>query len=170
MALLTKKRNPLLSDTGLQLLNYRIEQEELSARLYLSMSMWLNDNGYQGAAKKWKQYSDEEMSHANWAREYLLAMGVQPSTPALAQMKQTFGGLPEIINMSYNHEITVTKQCKEMAASAQKEGDYLLYQLAFKYLGEQVEEHEKMQDLVDKLEAFGTDKIALRLLDEELGK
>jgi ferritin len=170
MALLLKKRNPLLSDTGVQILNYRIEQEELSARLYLSMSMWLNDNGYVGAAKRWKQYSDEEILHSNWAREYLLAMGVQPSTPALAQMKQTFGGLPDIIHMSYNHEITVTKQCKEMAASAQKEGDYLLYQFAFKYLSEQVEEHEKMQDLVDKLEAFGTDKIALRLLDEELGK
>lgn len=148
MALLTKKRNPLLSDAGVQILNYRIEQEELSARLYLSMSMWLNDNGYVGAAKKWKQYSDEEMAHSNWAKEYLLAMGVQPSTPALAQMKQ----------------------CKEMAASAQKEGDYLLYQFAFKYLSEQVEEHQKMQDLVDRLEAFGTDKIALRLLDEELGK
>ena len=37
-----------------------------------------------------------------------------------------------------------------------------------KYLKEQVEEHNKMQDLVDQLEAFGEDKIAMRLFDHEL--
>ena len=35
---------------------------------------------------------------------------------------------------------------------------------------QQVEEHDKMQNWVDQLEAFGTDKLALRLLDDEMGK
>ena len=79
----TKEHNPLITDECIKYLNYRIEQEEYSARIYLSMSMWLNDNGYLNGAKLWKKYSDEEMKHADDARAYLLAMGVQPTTPAL---------------------------------------------------------------------------------------
>jgi ferritin len=45
----------------------------------------------------------------------------------------------------------------------------MLYELSLKFLKEQVEEHDKMQTWVDKLEAFGTDKLALRLLDNEMG-
>lgn len=163
-------RNPHISDKAVQLLNYRIEQEELSSRLYLAMSMWLNDNGYLGSAKRWKTYSDEEMVHADWAKQYLLAMGVQPNTPTLAQPKQMYEGLPDIIRLSYEHEIIVTRQCKDLASFAQKEGDHMLYELSLKYLREQVEEHEKMQDLVDRLNAFGTDRMSLRFLDNELGE
>lgn len=164
----SKKHNPLLSDHCVKYLNYRIEQEEYSARIYLAMSMWLQDNGYLNAGKLWKKYSDEEMLHANDAREYLLAMGVQPLTPKLDAPDQTFSGLPEIIQRSYEHEIEVTTQIKELSTEALKKADHMLYQLGLNYLKEQVEEHGKMQDLMDQLEAFGTDKIAMRLFDHEL--
>ena len=39
-----------------------------------------------------------------------------------------------------------------------------------RYLKEQVEEHDKTQTWVDKLAAFGEDKLALRLLDNEMGE
>ena len=49
-----------------------------------------------------------------------------------------------------------------------KYGNHLLYQLAMKFLTEQQEEMGKVQNLVDQLEAFGEDKIAMRLFDHEL--
>lgn len=164
----SKKHNPLITEECIKYLNYRIEQEEYSARIYLSMSMWLDDNGYLNAAKLWKKYSDEEMLHANDAREYLLAMGVQPITPALSSPEQNFTGLPQIIEKSYEHEIEVTTQIKDLSTHALGMNDHMLYQLGLNYLKEQVEEHKKMQDLMDQLEAFGTDKIAMRLFDHEL--
>lgn len=163
-----KKHNPLITEECIGYLNYRIEQEEYSARIYLAMSMWLDDNGYLNAAKLWKKYSDEEMLHANDAREYLLAMGVQPSTPKLDAPNESFTGLPEIIELSYEHEIEVTTQIKDLSSHALKMNDHMLYQLGLAYLKEQVEEHGKMQDLMDQLDAFGTDKIAMRLFDHEL--
>lgn len=163
-----KKKNPFASPEVIKILNYRIEQEEQSARLYHSMSMWLNDKGFMGAAKKWQSDSDDEMGHAMWAKEYLLDMGIQPTIPALSKPQQDFAGLPQIIKMSYDHEITVTEQCNDLAKQALKNGDHLLYQLANKFLQEQQEELGKIQTLLDKLEAFGEDKIALRLLDNEL--
>jgi ferritin len=105
-----------------------------------------------------------------WAKEYLLDMGVQPKIPALKEPPQTYEGLPDVIKQSYKNEVDVTTQCNNLANQALKSGDNLLYQLANKFLVEQQEELGKLQTLVDKLEAFGEDKIAMRLLDNELGE
>lgn len=164
----TKGKNILLSDDCVEYLNYRVQQEEYSGRIYLAMSMWLDNNGYVNAGKLWRRYSNEEMSHSDIARTYLLSMGVQPVTPKLDAPNQTFSGLPEIIEMSFDHEIVVTKQIKELATDAMKKGDHMLYEFALAYLKEQVEEHNKMQNWVDQLNAFGTDQIAMRLLDHEM--
>lgn len=158
-------KNPLVSANLIDFLNFRIQQEEASSRLYLAMSMWLNDNGFPYANKLWKKYSEEELVHADWSREYLLAMGVQPQTAMLPAPGDTYSGLPDIIRKSFDHEITVTKQIKDLADQAWKEADHMMYQLTQQYLKEQVEEHDKMQNHVDQLEAFGEDKSALRSLD-----
>ena len=164
------KRNPLLSDECVSILQHRIQQEEQSSRIYQSMSLWLNNEGYSGAASLWMKYSQEELAHANWSREYLLAMGITPDVPMLTKEPNVYQGLPQIIEASYNHEIIITKQLKELADKAFKAGDHMLYTLAAQYLKEQVEEHSKMQDWMDKLKAFGVDKIALRMLDDEMGE
>ena len=165
----TKLKNPFATDSVIKILNYRIEQEEASSRLYHAMSIWLNNNGFMGAAKAWQTDADGEMEHAQWAKEYLLDMGVQPEIPALPKPVQSFTGLCDIIKQSYKHEVLVTEQCNELAKQAFKNSDHLLYQLANKFLKEQQEELGKVQTLLDKLSAFGEDKVALRLLDNELG-
>jgi hypothetical protein len=50
----SKGRNPMIDDSCISFLNYRVQQEEYSSRIYLAMSMWLNNNGYLNAAKTWK--------------------------------------------------------------------------------------------------------------------
>jgi len=164
-----KSHNPMIEEHCIKYLQYRIQQEDLSSRMYLSMSMWLNNEGYMGAAKLWEAYSKEEATHADWSRTYLLSMGVTPETAVLEKQPSTYGGLPEIIKASFDHEIVITKQIKDMATDAMKKGDHMLYELCLRYLKEQVEEHDKTQTWVDKLAAFGEDKIALRLLDNEMG-
>jgi len=150
------------------ILNFRIEQEELSSRLYQSMSLWLNNKGYEGAAKAWKKDSEDEMTHAQWAKDFLLDMGINPKLPTLSEPARDFAGLPDIIRQSFDHEVKVTQQCNELAIYAFTNGNHLLYQLAQKYLTEQQEELGKVQTLVDKLVAFGEDPIALKMLDNEL--
>ena len=95
--------NPLLGQPCIDYLNYRIQQEEYSSRIYMSMSMWLNNKGYTGAAALWRTYSDEELKHADIARNYMLSFGIQPVTPRLDQPEQNFTGLPQIIQMSFEH-------------------------------------------------------------------
>lgn len=161
-------KNPFASKECVDILNFRIEQEEYSSRLYHIMSLWLNNAGYTGAAKAWQDDSDGEMVHAGWAKSFLLDMGITPKIPALKEPPQVFVGLPDIIKQSYAHEILVTQQCNDLAKHAMSYGNHLLYQLAVKYLQEQQEELGKVITYMDKLEAFGEDKIAMRLFDTEL--
>ena len=58
------KGNGIIPEKIVTLLNYRINQEELSSRLYLAMSEWLEIAGFLGASKLWGSYSDEESSLA----------------------------------------------------------------------------------------------------------
>jgi len=164
----TRGKNPLIDESCISFLNYRVQQEDQSSRIYLSMSLWLDNNGYVNAAKLWKKYSDEERGHADIARTYLLNMGVQPATPSLEQPSETYAGLPDIIYQSFDHEVEITNQCSSLATHALKDGSHMLYELALHYLKEQNEEHGKMQNWVDQLKAFGEDKIAMRLLDHEI--
>lgn len=162
-------KNPFVTDECIKMLNYRIEQEEQSSRIYEAMSLWLNDNGFKGAAKRWKQDSLDELKHAGWAKEFLLAMGCQPKLPALKEPVQEFESLLDIVIQSYDHEIMVTEQCNDLAKYAMGYGNHLLYQLAIKYLQEQQEELETGQDRIDRLTMAGNDKIAILLIDQELG-
>jgi ferritin len=162
--------NPFASKECIDILNLRILNEEQSSRLYQSMSLWLNDNGFKGAAKKWLSDSKDEMEHAQWAKDFLLDMGVQPKLPALQEPAQTFQGLPDIIRKSYDHEILITTQCNDLAKHAMQYGNHLLYQLAIKYLQEQQEELGKLQDALDMLSAFGETKDVLFMLDKQFGE
>jgi len=122
-----------------------------------------------GAAKLFKAYSDEEYIHADKARQMLLAHGIQPKTPSLAAPKETFKSFPEIIKLGHIHEQEITRQCQDLAATAQKEQNYMVLELALWYCKEQVEELDKFQNFLDRLDAFGTEPDVLRLLDAEMG-
>jgi len=159
----------VINDELIKLINYRIQQEELSSRLYLAMSLWLDINGYNGAAKLWKSYSEEEKAHADWSYQYLLNLNIKPIVPALEQQPTEFKSLSEIILASYKHELVITKQCQELAKKAQELNDYMTFDLAQKFVKEQVDELAKTNYWIDRLKAFGSEKDVLRLLDNEMG-
>ncbi len=161
----------LVSDTLIELLQYRINEEEVSSRLYLAMAMCLEKEGYFGAAKLWKKYSSEELIHADWARDFLLAMDIKPETRPLREVQTMFPGyLPEIIDLTVQHEYMVTAQCEALAKAALTDFNFKVFVLAQKYVAEQIEELEKVHNLKDRLETFGRDSVNLRLFDNELGK
>lgn len=151
-------------------LQFRIQQEEFSSRLYKSMSNWLNIQGFTGAAKLWEKYSQEELKHAEWAYNRLLDLNILPVVSELSAPQHNFTGLPQIIALTYKHEFEVTEQCEQFAKLCLAESDFKNLDLAQLYCKEQVEELNKIQTWLDKLDAFGDSKEALRLLDDDMSK
>lgn len=164
------KSNKLISQRLVDLCNYRIQQEEYSSRIYSAMSRWLDDKSYIGAAKLWKKYSDEELTHAEIIYSFLLDLGIRPVTPELPKPQQDFKGLVEIVDLSYQHEIEVYNQCAELAKVAFEENQLMLYPIALKLTQEQSEEVGKLQMWIDMFESFGTEQITLLHIDEKMGE
>ena len=160
----------VISENMISLLNYRIEQEEMSSRLYKAMSVWLNKNGFLGASKLWAKYSSEEAVHAQWAYEYLLDLNILPNVPQLEKPQADFKSLQNIIALSLKHEYEILDQLQSLAKEANLEMDFMTLELAQRYLKEQVEEIAKTTTFVDELEAFGTGGAALRLFDNKMGE
>ncbi len=163
-----KKTNLLISEKSIELLQFRIHEEEMSVRVYLAMSIWLDSNGHKNAAKLWKKYSNEEINHAEKARQYLLALNVVPEIPQLEAPKSEFTSISDVLKTTYDFMAEITKQLNTLASHAQEEGDHMLYNLAQWYLRDQIKGHAKYQDWIDQIEAYGTDKIAMRLLDNAM--
>jgi ferritin len=163
-----KKSSKLISDECIEMLNFRISEEEKSARLYESMSIWLDDNGYIYATQLWDKYSKEEYSHAQWAKDYLLGLAIKPELRDIESCSCDYDSLAQIIKKSHEHETEITIQCKELAKCAMECGDFMLFDLASKYLREQHEELTKLQFWLDQVKTFGDDPISLRLLDHEM--
>ena len=154
---------------AIELLQFRIQQEELSSRIYEQMSLCLEDKAFFGAAKLWKKYSEEELNHAQFAKDYLLSFNIKPELRKLDAPVYEYSCLCDIIEATLEHEQLITDQCNELAEKAHELKDYNLVTLALKYCSEQIEEMNKSNNLVNLLETFGRDKIALKLLDEQLG-
>lgn len=160
----------LISESLVNLCNFRIQQEEYSSRIYLAMSKWLNNKGYLGASSLWEKYSKEELEHAEIIYNFLLDLGIQPIVPELERPQQSFESLMEIVNLSYEHEVEIYKQCSELAKVSYSEGQMMLYPIALNLTKEQAEEVSKLQNWLDMFASFGTSPDVLMMIDEKMGE
>jgi ferritin len=152
----------------IDLLNYRIEQEEMSSRIYKQMALWLNNKGFVNFSKLYEQYAKEELEHANWAKQYLLAYGIEPKLRPLPSPEMEINTLKDILVLTLEHEKEITEQCNELAKECQFYNCYTCFDLALKYCKEQVEELEKAQTLVDKINLFGESPESLFLFEHDI--
>lgn len=161
--------NGLIPSELVKLLNYRINQEEASSRLYYAMYEWLDNKGYFGAAKLLKNWSEEEMYHAGWARKFLESYGYLPEVGALKEPRTNFESFKDIFKMSLEHEIEISEQCNDLAVKAADLGCYYVMPLALRYVGEQTDELEKTTNWVDRIALVADDPRELMLIDREMG-
>jgi ferritin len=149
-------------------LNSHIEAEAYSSQIYLAMSMWCKDNGYFGAAKLFKKYSDEELTHMNKIYEFLLDRDCCPITPAISKPQNEYLDILDVIETSYKHEISVSDSYYITADLALKEGCHAGYVFTQWFVKEQIEEEAKFADLIYKyniLMKTGVTGIALMEFD-----
>lgn len=133
-------KSNLLNRSVVDALNYRIQQEEFSSRLYEQLSLWLNNEGFLNCSELYKKYSDEELKHTQWSKSYLLDYGITPCLAKLESPEMEISSLKDVFEATLEHELSITKQCEDLATLALKESNHVLYQLASKYCAEQQEE------------------------------
>ena len=133
----------LLSKEAIADLEYRINQEEFSSRLYEDMSLWFEDKGYAGFAALYSKYAQEELTHAGWSKKFLLSFDLKPCLKAIPSPEAEYNSCMDILEATVDHEKLISEQCQAFAINALKRGEIMLHQLGLKYCSEQVEELDK---------------------------
>lgn len=159
----------MLQEKVAELLNTQVNKEFYSAYLYLDFSNYYEDAGLDGFANWYKIQAQEERDHALLFMQYLQNNGHRVTLEAIDKPDKTYAGHMDPLKYGLEHEQYVTGLIHTIYAAAQEEKDYRTMQFLDWFVKEQGEEEENAEDLIKKMELFGTDAKGLYMLNSELG-
>ncbi len=149
-------------------LNGQIVAEIYSANLYLSMSFYLEKEGFDGFSNWMKKQSSEEMEHAYQMASYIIKRGGNATVNRIEAVKQTWNSPLEVFEDAYKHECHVSKLIDNLLDQAIKEDDKATQDFLWQFVREQVEEEATASSIVDRIKRMGDN--AIFNLDEQYGK
>ena len=149
-------------------LNDQITAELWSANLYLSMSFFLQREGYEGFAHWMKKQANEEIGHANEIAEYMIRRQSIPKVDKIDVVPQNWGSAREAFEDAYKHECHVSKLIDLLVKIASEEKDNATQDFLWGFVREQVEEEASILGIVDKLRK--TNPTGYLFIDSQLGE
>ena len=158
----------MLNEKVIQLLNQQVNKEFYSAYLYLDISNYFSDRSLDGFANWYKVQAQEERDHAMLFYQYLLNNNVRVQLEAIAKPDVEIKVDMDALKASLNHEYYVTSLINDIYAAAYEVKDFRTMQFLDWFVKEQGEEETNANNLISKMELFGSDPKSLYLLDQEL--
>ncbi|NLS14447.1 non-heme ferritin [Vibrio sp. SM6] len=160
----------MLSSDMVSQLNEQINLEFFSSNLYLQMSAWCEDRGFEGAAQFLRAHAVEEMEHMQRLFTYVSETGALPILGAIAAPRHHYASLGEVFRETYEHERMITEKINKLAHAAFTSQDYSTFNFLQWYVAEQHEEEKLFKGILDKLELVGEEGKALFFIDKDLAE
>ena len=158
----------MISNSLEKALNNQIVCEIYSANLYLSMSFYLEKEGYTGFSTWMKKQSAAEMDHASQMASYIIKRGGTAEVNTIEAVKKTWENPLNVFEDAYAHECKISESINNLLAQAQKEGDNATQDFLWQFVREQVEEEATASGIVDRIKRMGNN--SLFNLDEQYGR
>ncbi len=152
-----------------KLLNTQINKEFYSAYLYLSFSNYFKAKGLDGFANWYMIQAQEERDHALLFYQYLQNNNMPVTLELIDQPTAEFADNMAVLEAGLAHEIYVTSLINDIYAAAYEVKDFRTMQFLDWFVKEQGEEETNANDLISKMELFGSDPKSLYMLNQELG-
>ena len=150
------------------LLNQQINKEFYSAYLYLDFSNYFEDVGLDGFANWYMIQAQEERDHAMLFYQYLQNENQKVTLEAIAKPDKVFTCHMDVLKAGLEHEEYVTSLINDIYAAAYEVRDFRTMQFLDWFVKEQGEEETNANDLITKMELFGSDPKSLYMLNQEL--
>ena len=151
-----------------ELLNDQINKEFYSAYLYLDFSNYFKRVGLDGFANWYMIQAQEERDHAMLFYQYLQNENKNVTLKAIDKPDKTFECHMDVLKAGLEHEEYVTSLINNIYAAAYEEKDFRTMQFLDWFVKEQGEEETNANDLISKMELFGSDPKSLYMLNQEL--
>ena len=137
--------------------NIQIKEELESAYIYLGMAVWFEERTLDNLANWFKLQADEEFAHAMKFKAHILERGGSVHYQALAEQKQDWTNIMEILEAAYAHEKYITDKIIGLQKLANELKEYSSIFLIQWFLEEQVEEEDNITSLIDKYKGYKND-------------
>ena len=151
-----------------ELLNQQINKELYSAYLYLDFSNYFEERGLDGVANWNYIQAQEERDHAMLFYRYLLNNNEKVTLEAIAKPDKVLDSDMIVLKAGLEHEEYVTSLINDIYAAAYEVKDFRTMQFLDWFVKEQGEEETNANDMITKMELFGSDPKSLYMLNSEL--
>ena len=158
----------MLSEKVAALLNEQVNKEFYSAYLYLDFSDYFEARGLDGFANWYKIQAQEERDHAMLFYQYLQNNNEKVTLEAIAKPDKALDSDMAVLKAGLEHELYVTGLINELYAAAYAVKDFRTMQFLDWFVKEQGEEETNANNLISKMELFGSDPKSLYMLNSEL--
>ena len=158
----------MLSEKVIALLNDQVNKEFYSAYLYLDFSNYFEARGLDGFANWYKSQAQEERDHAMLFYQYLHNNNVKVDLGAIAKPDKVLDSDMTVLKAGLEHEMYVTELINGIYAAAHEAKDFRTMQFLDWFVKEQGEEEVNANDMISKMELFGSDPKGLYMLNSEL--
>lgn len=151
-----------------ELLNQQINKEFYSAYLYLDFSNYFKRRGLDGFANWYMVQAQEERDHAMLFYQYLQNENQIVTLDAIAKPDKEIKADMDALLFGLEHEKYVTSLINDIYAAAHEVKDFRTMQFLDWFVKEQGEEETNANDIITKMELFGSDPRSLYMLNSEL--
>ena len=151
-----------------ELLNQQINKEFYSAYLYLDFSNYFKRVGLDGFANWYLIQAQEERDHAMLFYQYLQNESQVVTLEAIDKPDKKFEVHLDVLRAGLEHEEYVTSLINDIYAAAYDVRDFRTMQFLDWFVKEQGEEETNANDMITKMELFGSDPRSLYMLNQEL--
>ena len=124
--------------------------------------------GLEGFANWYRVQAQEERDHAMLFYQYLQNNNEKVTLEAIAKPDKVFADNMAPLKAGLEHEIYVTSLINNIYAAAFEVKDFRTMQFLDWFIKEQGEEETNANDLISKMELFGSDPKSLYMLNSEL--
>ena len=150
------------------LLNQQVNKEFYSAYLYLDMANYYIDLDLDGFGNWYTIQAQEERDHAMLFVQYLQNNGEKVTLEAIDKPDKVFETPLDPLVAAAEHERYVTDLIHKIYEAAYEVKDFRTMQFLDWFVKEQGEEETNANDLISKMELFGSDPKSLYMLNSEL--
>ena len=151
-----------------KLLNQQINKEFYSAYLYLEFSNYFKSKGLDGFANWYMIQAQEERDHAMLFYTYLQNQNQTVTLESIDKLAPSISCYMYVLIAGLTHEEYVTGLINNIYSAAYDVKDFRTMQFLDWFVKEQGEEETDANDLISKMELFGTDPKSLYMLNQEL--
>ena len=151
-------------------LNVQMHCEFDTAYAYLSLSMDLCANAFNGFAHWMRRQAQEELEHAMKFYKYINRRGGGLCLYTLEKPNFSLKTPLQVFEKAYEMELNTTKNIHDLYAIAVDAKDWATQEFLNYFVKEQVEEEDDMKTIIDQLTLAGDNRAALLSLDQWAGQ